>query len=240
VLEDYERAGGRILIFANPGKPEGFRGVLEPYGVSLEAARIEDPGTMHPGQPNPFVLLSNRLVVGNHDIDRPIGDRIGIYVGTTRPLKIEDLKREGAERVVLLKVSGEAIAVPIEYREQSGEPDFIYPAKRSARDAPIAAALRRPAPSGKETRVVVFGSWEVASPAAIGTIMNFGNRDLLLNALNWIADRRSAIGIVEREIAASRVELTPGFLATFRWITMAGLPALIVIGGVLSWLGRRN
>jgi hypothetical protein len=239
-LASYERRGGRLLILADPRKPEDFARVLEPYGVRLEPAVIEDEKRMRPGQPDPSLLLSNELTAGNHEIDRPVAGRIGIHVGWTRPLKIDDLRAEGAVRTILLQASPDAKATPVEFREQSGEPSFVASARRAAPRAALAAALARPADGGREARVVVFGSWEVAAPGVMERGTHYGNRDLVLNALNWIADRRTAIGVVERELAASRVELTPGFLASFRWISMAALPGALALAGLVVWLRRRT
>jgi hypothetical protein len=240
-LARYEDQGGRLLLFVDPRKPEDFAGVLrEPFGVMAEPALVEDPGRAQPGQSNPAVLLHNELCTGNHEIVRPIGQRIGIYVGVTRPLKVEDLRREGAERTILMQGSPDARVVPVQYKASSGEPDFDFAARKAAPHVPIAAALRRPVAGGKESRIVVFGGWEIVSARPIDLGTHYGNRDLVLNALNWIAERRIAIGIVEREIAPSRVDITQEFMSAFRWITMAALPALLALGGVAVWLSRRN
>jgi hypothetical protein len=238
-LVRYEKQGGRLLVLADPNKPEDFARLLEPYGAKLEAALVEDPDRKDPRQPNPAVLLSNELCAGNHEIDRPVAGRIGIYAGLTRPLRIEDLRAPGAERIVLMHGSPAAKVVPIEFRAQTGEPDLVPAARKSAPGVPIAAVLRRPA-EGRESRIVVFGGWEVASPRNLMLGTHYGNRDLVLNALNWIADRKGAIGVVEREIAASRVEVTQGFLSTFKWITMVALPFLMALGGVWAWMSRRS
>jgi hypothetical protein len=239
-LERYEEGGGRLLLLADPRKPEDFGRILEPFGVTIQAAVVEDPRRMRPGQPDPRVLLSDELTAGNHEIDRPIAGRIGIYAGWTRPLLVEDLKEEGARRTVLLQGSPDAAAVPVEFREQSGEPSFLTAARRSAARAPLAAALERPVPGGGESRVVVFGGWEAASPKVIAYGTHYGNRDLFLNALNWVAKRRVPIGIVERELAPSRVDLTQPFMRSFRWIAMGVFPAVLAAIGFVVWLRRRN
>jgi hypothetical protein len=238
-LKKYEESGGRLLIFADPRLPEDFRGVLEPYGAQLEAARIEDPLRRHPGQASEWVILSDELCVGNHEIDRPLVRRIGIHVGMARPIRIESLSAAGAERIPLLQASNEAKAVPVEYRQQTGEPDFLTAAKKSAPRAILGAAMRRPA-AAKESRVVVFGGWEVADPQKIRQGTNYGNRDLVLNSLNWIAERHALMGIVEQELQSTRVELNPSFLSSFRWITIAGFPMVLAAIGFLVWMKRRN
>lgn len=239
-LDKYERAGGRLLLAADPRKPEDFGRVLEPYGVKIEAGMVEDPLRMKPRQADPSFLLSDELYVGLHEIDRPIVvGRIGLYVGVTRPLVIESLKSEGAERILLLRASQDAKVIPVEYRAGSGEPDFNTSAKKSVPNAPLAAALRRPTPSGKESRVAVFGGWEIASPRPIEQGTNYGNRDFVLNTLNWLADR-PVVGVVEREITSSKVELTPSFDGRFRWVMLGLFPSLLVATGVVVFLMRRN
>jgi ABC-type uncharacterized transport system len=238
-LKRYEEAGGRMLLLADPRKPEAFPGVLDNYGVRLEAAMIEDQARQDPRQTDRTVLLSDELCAGNHEIDRPLLRRIGIALGPCRPLAIENLGTAGAERIALLQGSPGAVAVPVEYREQTGEPEPIWTARKSAPNATLAAALRRPA-GGKESRIVVAGSWELADPGRLMLGTHFGNRDFFLNSLNWIADRHALIGIVEREIGATRVELSPSFLNSYLWINLGALNAVLIVVAVLVWLKRRN
>jgi hypothetical protein len=239
-LAAYEKGGGRILILADPRKPESFPGVLDEYGVRLEATRVEDELRQTPRQPDPSLLLSNELCVGNHEIDRPLALRIGIAIGPCRSIAIEKLGAANAERTALLQASSAAVVVPVEFREQSGDPDFIRAARKSAPGATLAAALRRPADGGRESRVVVFGGWEIADPQKVSQGSFYGNRDLVLNSLNWLADRKQSIGIVEREFQATKVEMTPGFLNAYRWIAWGAFDLVLGIIAVLVWLARRN
>jgi hypothetical protein len=239
-LAAYEKDGGRLLILGDPRKPESFQALLDEYGVRLEAAVVEDDVRKAPGQADRTALLSDELCVGDHEIDRPLVRRIGISIGPSRPLKIENLGSSGAERTALLKASSSAVAVPVEYREQSGEPDFLVAARKSMPNATLGAALKRPGSGSRQSRVVVFGSWEVADPWHLQMGTHFGNRDLVLNSLNWLADRHASIGIVEREVQATRVELTPGFLASFRWINWVALDVVLILIATVVWLSRRN
>jgi hypothetical protein len=239
-LSAYERTGGRILVLADPRKPEAFPGLLDEFGVKLEPGVVEDEQRKAPGQADRTVLLSDELCTGDHEIDRPLARRIGLAIGPARPIRIENLGSAGAERVALLRASSGALMVPIEYREQSGEPDILTSARKSAPNAVLGAALKRPGMSGRESRIVVYGSWEVADPWHVQLGTHFGNRDLLLNSLNWLADRHAAIGIVEREVQANRVELTPGFLASFRWVTWGALNLVLALIATAVWFARRN
>jgi hypothetical protein len=239
-LTKFESSGGRLLLLADPRKPEDFKRVLEPYGARLEPGLVEDPKRAAPRQANPSFLLSNEFCAGLHEIDRPLAGRIGLHLGLVRPILVEKLRAEGADRVLLLQGSEDAKIVPVEYREGTGEPDFVTAAKRASQGVALAVALRRPAAGGTEARIVLFGGFEVASPRVLELGTHYGNRDLVLNALNWLADRRSAMGIVEREVAPSRVDVTRDFESRFRWITLVLFPGILVAGAILVFLLRRN
>lgn len=93
--------------------------------------------------------------------------------------------------------------------------------------------------TGKENsqgRFVVVGSSDWAANSFIG--FN-GNRDLALNAINWLSSDEDLISIRPKQSEDRRITLTQ---AQMRWLRISSqflLPLIVVIGGVSVWWRRR-
>jgi ABC-type uncharacterized transport system involved in gliding motility auxiliary subunit len=93
--------------------------------------------------------------------------------------------------------------------------------------------------TGKENsqgRFVVIGS---SSWAANSFITFNGNRDLALNAINWLASDEDLISIRPKARDDRRITLTQ---AQMRWLRITSqflLPLLVVLAGVSVWWRRR-
>jgi ABC-type uncharacterized transport system involved in gliding motility auxiliary subunit len=93
--------------------------------------------------------------------------------------------------------------------------------------------------TGKENsqgRFVVVGSSDWAANSFIG--FN-GNRDLALNAVNWLSSDEDLISIRPKQPEDRRIILTE---AQQRWLRISSqflLPLIVVIGGVSVWWRRR-
>jgi len=93
--------------------------------------------------------------------------------------------------------------------------------------------------TGKENsqgRFVVIGSSSWAANSFIG--FN-GNRDLALNAANWLASDEDLISIRPREPEDRRLTLTKAQMNWIRITSQFFLPLLVVLGGVRVWWRRR-
>ncbi len=93
------------------------------------------------------------------------------------------------------------------------------------------------APADLEGRLVVFGDSVWASNRYLS---NYFNQDLFLNAVGWLAGKEELISIRPRRTRASRVMLTQNESQAVFYVTVLLLPELILLCGMLLWLGRRN
>jgi ABC-type uncharacterized transport system involved in gliding motility auxiliary subunit len=87
-----------------------------------------------------------------------------------------------------------------------------------------------------ETRLVVFGDSDFASNAALGIP---GNRDLFLNAVNWLAQQENLIAIRPRDPEDRRVTMTAEQARRVFYLTVLIVPGLILLAGVQTWWRRR-
>lgn len=90
-----------------------------------------------------------------------------------------------------------------------------------------------PDPQG---RVVAVGSSGFASNHGVGL---GGNRDLLLNMMNWLSSDEDLISIRPRDPESTPIEMTSADMARVFYGSLLVLPLIIIVTGVWTWWGRR-
>lgn len=241
-LREFEARSGRVLLLADWSRPENYVSVLEPYGVKMPAVVVEDPPNKRAGQPDTFLLESSRMSVGLHPIDAGLKDRTTMFLGTVRPLLVDEKVRgQGVQRIPLLRGSNDAKSAPVDHGAADGKTTFDL-AARTATPAPLyAAALSRPGIGGKECRVVVVGTPELLQPELLTVGGNWGNRDFVLNTLNWLSERSIALsGVSDRDLLGSRIEITDRVLDVFTVFAAIGIPLALAACGFIIAARRRR
>jgi len=106
-------------------------------------------------------------------------------------------------------------------------------AERSAADA---AGDEAEGPS-RGARIVVVGDSDFASNEQIG---NYQNRDLFVNAVNWLVDDTDQIAIRPPVARASRFQMTGDTFLRIQLLSLFVIPELIAVTGVFAWWMRRK
>jgi ABC-type uncharacterized transport system involved in gliding motility auxiliary subunit len=88
-----------------------------------------------------------------------------------------------------------------------------------------------------EARLVVFGDSDFA---ANGLIDGYRNRDLFVNAVNWLLGDVEAISIRPVRSRSSRLQLSTEQFHQIRYLCLFVLPEAIALVGVLAWWLRRR
>jgi ABC-type uncharacterized transport system involved in gliding motility auxiliary subunit len=91
----------------------------------------------------------------------------------------------------------------------------------------------KPSDSG---RLVVVGNSSWASNQALGFS---GNRNLLLNMVNWLSSDEDLISIRPKEPEDRRITLTRQQFAMVRSVSQFILPLFVIVIGMMVWLKRR-
>ncbi len=86
-------------------------------------------------------------------------------------------------------------------------------------------------------RLVVIGDSDFASNQLLG---EFRNRDLFVNAVNWLLGDVEAISIRPGQARASRLQLSSAQFMQIRYLSLFVLPELIAALGVFAWWWRRR
>ncbi len=93
--------------------------------------------------------------------------------------------------------------------------------------------------TGKENgegRFIVIGS----SGWAANSFINFnGNKDLALNAMNWLSSDEDLISIRPKEQDDRRITMTESQFSWVRLTSQFVLPLIVIVGGVWVWWRRR-
>jgi len=61
-----------------------------------------------------------------------------------------------------------------------------------------------------------------------------------MSALNWLLDREELMAIAPKPIEEIKLSLTRKQLNRLFWISIAGIPAIAGVAGLLVWLQRRK
>jgi ABC-type uncharacterized transport system involved in gliding motility auxiliary subunit len=116
-------------------------------------------------------------------------------------------------------------------------PVSLAAAVSAAAETQASSAKPEPSDAPKpETRLVVFGDSDFASNRWLGIS---GNRDLFLNAVNWLAQQENMISIRPKDPEDRRITMTADQDRRIFWLTVFIIPGLILLAGVQTWWRRR-
>lgn len=90
----------------------------------------------------------------------------------------------------------------------------------------------------KAGRVVVVGSAGWLANVMVGT-SQLGNRDLALNAMNWLTSDEDLISIRPKEPEDRRLHITTTGVRLLFFTSVIGLPLIVILSGVSVWWKRR-
>jgi ABC-type uncharacterized transport system involved in gliding motility auxiliary subunit len=87
-----------------------------------------------------------------------------------------------------------------------------------------------------ETRIVAIGDSDFAANVAIGIA---GNRDLFLNAMNWLSQQENLIAVRPRQPEDRRLTLTADQQNRIMLLSLFIIPGLVFATGIFTWWKRR-
>jgi ABC-type uncharacterized transport system involved in gliding motility auxiliary subunit len=236
-IKNFVENGGRALIMIDPplklqkmetDENPALAAMLGAWGVTPAKNLVLDLSGMGQqaglGPEYPLVISYE-----SHPIVREMKDVATVFP-LVRSLEIKNGDKTTVEK--LFQTTEDSIATK---NLTSGE---IRPTKDDAK-GPFVLGAAGTYNSGKENgngRFVVVGG---ARWAANGGIRLGGNRDLFLNMMNWLTSDEDLISIRPKEPEDRRLNMTARQMSLVFYISIVGLPLIMMLSGVGVWWRRR-
>jgi ABC-type uncharacterized transport system involved in gliding motility auxiliary subunit len=230
-IKKFLDGGGKALFLLDPaidfGKGDSNAGspalakMLEGYGVILDNDLVID--TSGVGQLFGFNEASPIITkYESHAIVSPMNGQATVFpISRSMDVKApaEKLLQTSANSYATLKLT---------------PPISIDPAKDKKGPFALAAAET----IGGKGRFVVVGSSSAAANQMFG-ISQVGNRDLLLNMMNWLTADEDLISIRPKDPEDRRITMTRSQMTMLFYTSVVFFPLIIIISGVGVWWRRR-
>jgi len=237
-IKKFVEDGGRALFMLDPplkvGRSEisdndALTSVLKNWGVSVDKDLILDM--------NPIGQLAGLgpqvALVTSYDSHPIVSEMKGTATGF--PLS-RSLDVKNGDKTTVQKLFGSSESSLATEKLNSPE---VNPSDPKNKKGPLTIAAAGNYNTGKENsqgRFVVIGS----SAWAANSFLRFnGNRDLALNAMNWLSSDEDLISIRPKEPEDRRITLTRAQMNWVRTISQFLLPLIVVFAGVSVWWRRR-
>jgi ABC-type uncharacterized transport system involved in gliding motility auxiliary subunit len=241
-LERYLARGGALLVLIDPRAGTDLDDDLAKWGVELGDDVIVDRVQGLFGRPTtPFAAE-----YGDHEITRELGDATMFHVARS----VQPAASAAAALSPIVRTSDASWAErDMDRLLTQGEAEFN---EGIDLQGPVSLAVAgtldlsgsdgTPPPEDaseapKMARLVVLGDSDFASNQLI---QEFRNRDLFVNAVNWLLGDVEAISVRPGQARASRLQLSGEQFLEIRYLALFVMPELIAILGVIAWWRRRR
>jgi len=232
----YIEGGGRALFMLDPGvKLPNLDKMLAGWGVTVRNDLVVDL--------NPMARLFGTTPVmpliikyGTNPIVEPM-KRTATLFPMSRSLQISKNAKDGASPEMLCETSGDSFGV------ENFNPNMQ---KISAKPGPnhlkgpltVAVADTLSGKGGKkgEGRFVVTGTSLLGANAYLGFQ---GNKDLVMNMVNWLSAEESLISIRPKSHEHQTLDMNQRQMGRLLYLGVFGLPLLIILVGAGVWWRRR-
>jgi ABC-type uncharacterized transport system involved in gliding motility auxiliary subunit len=238
LISDYLANNGRMMILDDPQGPD-VSGLTIPYGLRLLPGVVVDPSRGVAGDPT--TLLVNDFPTVNSVVDRVSGvQMVGAGGITTAAADGEGLslaKLAESSDKSWLELSKQRMAYNPELGDRGGPVVLAATADKSRVRDTGETRVSGNGPSIARTRLVVVADADWACNALLN---EQDNRRLFINALNWLAGQEDLVVVGGERPDLRRLQLTEGRRHLLGTVSMAGIPGLAGIGGMLCWTRRRR
>lgn len=237
-IKKYVEGGGRALFMLDPPLKLGHKQVsdntaltdlLASWGVTADKDLLLDESAASQllgGGPEAPVVLQ-------YDSHPIVNDLTNISTAFPLSRSLETKNTDKTTITKLFSTSADSFATS----DLASSEIRMNPAKDKHGPFTLAVAGTymgaKPSDSG---RFVVVGNSGWASNQALGFS---GNRNLLLNMVNWLSSDEDLISIRPKEPEDRRINLTIRQFRTVQFTSQIFLPMIVIFGGVMVWLKRR-
>jgi len=229
VLNKYLRSGGKVLLFLDPGEFPLFNRFLEQYGIELRNDIIVDEKNrfITKDKFSPIIPYMKKRII---NLERPVP----VFFCTARSVT---------------KTNSVPSQVQIEYLLMSGDTSQSIPYGMGRKvDARAEGTLQGPVPvaalveigNRKEMEdrgsLIVIGDSDFISNKDIDQM---GNKDLVLNMIDWIFKRNELIGIRAKRTQYYFKPLTQSDSKLLFWVSVVIIPGVAFLLGLFFFVRNR-
>ncbi len=241
LIDAYLRAGGSLLVLADPFVVTGLEERVADWGIELgDDVVVEEQLQLFAGP-----KLGVQPVVttyGIHAITDKMRGQATLFSMARSVRRVEaDASGDGADAAlgfVELALTSRASWAETDTEAFARERVVqLDPAVDRAGPVAVAAALVFPVEDGREGRLVVVGDADFARNRYIAEVFN---ADFLLNVVSWLVGEEQFITIDRKLPRASMVQMTAEQFSRVRFISLFVFPEAILLLGIASWWRRRT
>ena len=254
-LDQFLRNGGKALFLLDPETPQQYRDLLKTWGVDLGDGTVVDAVSfVSPNQRSPIVprqrynFLAPTLF---SPITQPVTQK-SFFTGAAAVIPLKDQGRDLDPPVPnVFYTDKNTVITPLavttdifSWLETDPESNQFNTGELRGPLA-LAVSIDARAPFGEEpsssedrprTQIVVFGDSDFASNRFF---TSFGNGDLFLNAVNWLAGDVDLISVRPKLREPRLLVVTQGEFNFIRWSSLLILPTAVAAFGIVAWWRRR-
>lgn len=237
-IKKYVEGGGRALIMLDPplkvgrreiGDNDALLNLLQSWGVTADKDLILDENPV-----NQLVGVGPETpLVTSYESHPIVNDLTGTATGFPISRSLQSKNGDKTTVTKLFSTSKNSFATTT-----LNAPEIRIDPNKD-KQGPFTLAAAGTYNTGKENsqgRFVVVGN----SRWAANNFIRFnGNRNLLLNMLNWLSSDEDLISIRPKEPEDRRINLTRAQFLMLRTVAQFMLPLIVIIGGVMVWWKRR-
>ncbi len=237
-IKNYVQGGGRVEFLLDPpldfgrehiAQNTGLTDLLQSWGVTEDKDLVLEENPM--GQL--FGFGPEIPLVSNYESQPIVNDLKNSFTGFPVARSIEIKNTDKATVDKLFSTSDRAIATT------NLTTNEVNPADPKNKKGPFVLGAAGSYNTGKPSnpgRFVVIGSSGFLTNGMIGFQ---ANRDLALNAINWLSSDEDLISIRPKEPEDRRLNVTQRQMNVFFYFDLIAIPLIIIVGGVSILLKRR-
>ncbi len=229
-LKAYFDRGGKLLFMLEPGFSDSLAAWLDNFGVDVGdnvVVDISPVGRMFGASPEmPMVMTYDK----SHAVTK--GFNIATMFPTARSVSASEKSQPGL-RVVEIAKTAERAWAEAKWRTHTAQFDED---EDIAGPVPVACAVERTTRTPRP-RMVVFGDPDFATNRYITFS---GNKDLVLNAVDWLAKQEKLISIRPKNPKDRKLMLTPRQQQKIFYLSVVALPFFAIVLAEIAWWRRQH
>jgi len=229
--DEYLAAGGKLLLvsepWVDPPVTASLNQLLKPVGATYSGGLVIELDPAHSARDDPTTPAV--LSYGSSPITRTLAQVVTFFPQTT------SLGGQPNPDYTVIPI---AVTSDNSYEIQQPRQRLEKQAGDKAGPFTLMETLEQQTGS-RRARLVLVGTGGFAENRTLPPTSADGNLQLVLFSLDWLAEQESLIEIPPKPGRNLPLALTQQDVSVNAFVTVFGLPGLVVVGGLLVWWRRR-